>query len=97
MKVKIIRNDGYHYYDKYVGEIFDVIFYDDMNDEYTLPTETEDGVNKTAEWKSNEVEIIEGCKCEVDGLVRMTQDDLDYYKDIERKYNKIVKVIKNNL
>ena len=101
MKVKIVANvNESPYFNQFVGNIYEVISYDDMNDEYELPIPPENSCIdwQTTQWQSNEIEIIEGCKCEVDGYVKgMTQDDLDYYKDIERKYNKIVKVINNNL
>lgn len=62
MKVKIITNanegDFGGYYSQFVGQIFEVIEYDEIYPCFTLPIPSPQG-DKTTYWYHGEVEIVE--------------------------------------
>ena len=60
-RVKIVRNSAgtSDYYDQFIGEEYEVLFYDEYENEVTLPIASE--FNNVAEtvWMITEVEVLE--------------------------------------
>jgi len=94
MKVKIIKNNDDKYFDKFIGQIVEPIYFDINDETFELPIPTENNSSYSTHWDFDEIEIIDGNIKEINGMIEIPIEDYEYYKELEKRYEEIVKIIK---